>query len=467
MKYRMRKQMLIVLSILILIALFIILKDVVHIYGKEYTIASTCDTAGGIYKDCIFCEKRSLVSVIPISGHNGIWTDRKKPTSATPGEKELRCTVCKQLLDLLKIPPKDADVPTIRIIGSGIGMPHIKSVNVNFNYKSSTSHDNRAESMGTMNVRLMNEIVNYDWKHNYILNNFSMFEGYTLSFSEFGYAEQIELHSNVDDRTRTRRIVSSKLWQNVTSEKYPNYDKYNHLKDNMSYAGYNTLLYINSKGTGYGFAGIYTLTVPYSDFITRVDGNEKLYILKQTMKDGQTNFEHVFGNKEKLDSMTSSLKDMLTSNSKFKTMSDPELLIDYYCFADILGNTMALDNLYWIYNGKKWLPQFIATEYVLGCQKDSMDLVPSNTSFSGENAFWNNLVQSYSETIYKRTFELVDDVLSPANVRQEFITNISLIEDDIYEDEHLTYEIDYIPPSYALDEIVEWYNKRIEALNIK
>ena len=450
-----------------IIALLTLLKFTVHIYGGEYYIAPTCDMGGGTYEKCVFCGMEKCLEQESPKGHNGAWIIRKQPTAATSGEQELRCSVCKKQLDLLKIPAKESPIPSLKLMGSGVGMTDTNAIAATFVYTDGVSEEGGEGSAtsGGANVRLMQGELPNTSKHSYVLTNFKLTEGDTLLFGAFGDCSEIHLYSNNDDYTRARRIVALRQWRDLVVENYPVYAKFISVSDDMEYAGYNMLMYIKSTKQDYSFAGIYTLSVPYSTIAEKNTDAGIKSVIKQTIhSSGEQNLRQIFGNDSESEKYRASLEKLLSQPELVDALSDINVIIDYYTFAQLTGNSDAMTELYWVTaDGVKWYPVPADTEHTYGCVNGTSDISDPNYDIKLDT-FWNGIFEANRARIKKRITELSTGRLSADNIKKEFNVAITKLDEEVYREDANTYRAKYRAPSDEVANLVEWYENRVAFL---
>ncbi len=467
--YISKKKMLIAVSVIIgLIALFTVLKYVVHVYGDEYEIAPGCDKDGGVFKRCVLCNKEICIEAMEPNGHNSVWITKKEPTAATPGVRELRCSVCKQQLDLIKLPAKESPIPSLKLTGSGVGMTDKNSISASFLYTNGVSSDGKQGSTagGTAKVRLMQGEMPNTSKHSYVLTDFKLTEGDTLLFGAFGDCSEIHLYSNNDDLTRARRIVSYRQWRDLVVENYPQYAKFISVSDDTEMAGYNMLMYIKSTKNDYSFAGVYTLSIPYSTLAEKnVDAGIESVFKHTTSFDGKYKLTAIFDDEDYTNEHISALDELLNNVNLVETRCELNVIIDYYAFALLTGNKEALTELYWVTSdGDKWYPIPSNTEHTYGSVFGTVALSDPDYSIDTQG-FWNEFYTKYYDRIEKRTQELSSGRLSAQNIEREFTRAVSTLDENVYEEDANTYGAIYKSPADEVKALVEWYQNRLIALS--
>ena len=445
----------------------------IHIYN-EYDIAPGCVTSGGHYKQCRICGKVEQLSSAPPEGHKPATKVIKEPTAATKGEKETRCTVCQQLISLEKTPAKLSPIPSLRLIGSSVGMTDINSISATFSYTDGAEDSDvpAAKTGGTVKVRLMNKTrPPYD-KYSYVLNDFLVTEGDQLLFGDFGDSEQINIYANNDDTTFARRIITYRQWKDLVSESYPQYSQYIRVSDYTEYAGYNMLLYIKSTKPDYSFAGVYTLSIPYSILAQKNTSAQIKYVVRQEVSESAdeeavTKYTYVFGNSSEEDSAISSLSEYLDPNIgmlSFGTKND--VITDYFTFSLITGNLDAFNDLYWVTSdGKVWYPVPSNTEHSYGSEWNTTEIAAPDIFSSDFGAFWDAYFEKHFNDIKVRYRELKETRLSPTNIKTEFNRAITKLDIDVYEEDRNTYGAPFENPLDAAEKLYSWYEGRLSFLD--
>lgn len=456
-----------------IILLALIVYNFIHVY-REYDIEPGCATSGGHYRECKICGKISQLDTFDPVGHKPATKVVKEPTAATYGEKETRCTVCQQLISLEKTPPKVSPIPSFRLVGRGAGMTATNSIVASFSYTDAveTEETEAAITGGDLKVRLMNSGERVDAKHSYVLTDFHVTNGDKLIFGDFGDSEQIDLYANNDDPTFARRIIAYRQWKDLVSEIYPEYSKYITVSDDTEYAGYNMLLYIKSTKPDYSFAGIYTLSVPYSILAEKNKSADIKYVIRQksmTMADTDENkitYDFVFGAEAEKDEAIDMLTSYLASPDTIKTDSANNILLDYFTFSLITGNIDAFNDLYWVTSdGASWYPVPANTEHTYGSGWHTTEFVEVESMTSDFGDFWNEFFENNFAQIKVRYRELKETRLSLSNIKTEFNRAITKLELNVYEEDSKTYGSTYHNPLEEAEKIYSWYQQRIEYLD--
>lgn len=469
-KIRIPLAVIIVAAIILFIAVFTVIRSTVHIYGSEYEIPPRCDSEGGHYKKCVICGKTEQISSIEPLGHNAVWTTLKEPTPAATGVRELRCTVCKKQLELVKIPAKSSPIPAMRLEGSGRGMTATNSVPIRYIYINGAEDSEipAPKTIGSANIRLMNNNSHSYGKFSYVMNGFSVTEGEKLVFGNLGASSEISLYANNDDPTFSRRIVTFGQWKDIISENYKDYASLISMPNNADFVGYNTLLYIKSTKNDYSFAGIYTLALPYENFAANNDGTDIKYVIRRMANaenpDGY--FKYVYGNMSEEEQAIKALQALLSSDAgNMGVKADTDFLIDYYSFSVLTGNADAFSDIYWVTSdGKEWYPIPASFEHSYGSVLGKPELSPYDSEYGGFDNIWISLSEKYAEKINRRMYEFATGRLSPENIQREFESNISLLDEEIYIENSRTYGKTYLAPADETDKLIDWYKKRIETL---
>ena len=456
------------------IILALIFYNFIHIY-REYDIAPGCTTSGGHYKQCRICGDVVQLSEQEPTGHKPATKVVKEPTAATNGEKETRCTVCQQLMSLEKTPAKLSPIPSLRLIGRGAGMTDKNSISATFTYTDGVEDEivEAAKSGGNLKVRLMNSGERVDAKHSYVLTDFHVSEGDQLLFGDFGDSKEINLYANNDDPTFARRIITYRQWKDLVSELYPEYGKYIKVSDDTEYAGYNMLLYIKSTKPDYSFAGIYTLSIPYSILAEKNQSADTKYVVRQKMtKDSDTQkyssqYEYLFGNETEKDTAISSLSTFLDAKSGYLASDEKNaILTDYFVFSLITGNIDAFSDLYWVTSdGKMWYPVPANTEHSYGCSWYTTQLSETSSFMSNFGDFWDAFFEKNYSDIKSRYRELKETRLSPSNIETEFHRAITKLDIEVYKEDAATYGAPYYNPLDEAGKLYSWYRERITVLD--
>ena len=457
-----------------IIVVALIIFNFVHVY-REYDIVPGCATSGGHYRECKICGEVEQVTSLEPHGHKPAAKVVKEPTAATYGEKEMRCTVCQQLINLEKTPPKISPIPSFRLIGRGAGMTATNSISATFSYTDGAESEEIKAAMtgGDVKVRLMNSGERVDAKHSYVLTDFHVTEGDKLLFGDFGDSEQIDLYANNDDPTFARRIITYRQWKHLVSELYPEYSKYIAVSEDTEYAGYNMLLYIKSTKPDYSFAGIYTLSIPYSILARKNTSADIMYVVRQKVfenaqtSEKTTEYEFVFGAQEEIENAVNNLKSFLDiSKVDEKTYDNIDVLTDYFTFSLITGNIDAFNDIYWVTSdGSIWYPVPANTEHSYGSGWFTTELVAIDSCTSDFGEFWNKLFENNFDEIKSRYRELKDTRLSLTNIKTEFNRAITKLDLDVYEEDSKTYDSEYKNPLIEAEKLYGWYEERIAYLD--
>ncbi len=451
----------------------LIFYNFVHFY-KEYDIESGCVTSGGHYRQCKICGTVEQLSSSEPVGHKPATKVVKEPTAATKGEKETRCTVCQQLISLEKTPAKLSPIPSLRLIGSGVGMTETNSISASFSYTDGAEDAAvpAPKTGGNVKVRLMNRNTLYG-KFSYVLTDFLVTEGDQLLFGDFGNSEQIDIYANNDDPTYARRIITYRQWKDLVSELYPEYSKYIKVSDDTEYAGYNMLLYIKSTKPDYSFAGVYTLSIPYSILAQENQSADIKYVVRQTVsknaadENAASKYAYVFGNKSEEKQAISSLSEYLDPNfGMLVSGAKDDVLTDYFTFSLITGNIDAFNDLYWVTSdGMDWYPVPANTEHSYGSEWNTTIVAPADSFISDFGVFWDAFFEKYSTDIKVRYRELKETRLSPSNIRTEFDRAINKLDIDVYEEDCKTYGAPFNNPLEEAEKLYSWYEERLAVLD--
>lgn len=459
-----RKQLIVAVlaaSVLFLLVLLTILKNTVHVY-EEYTIPARCDSEGSVERRCVFCGRSEVLSTVPALGHSGRWQTTKEPTAATSGVRELRCTVCGKLLDRIKVPAGLSPIPSLRLTGSGAGMTDTFAISAKFIYTVGAQTEAEALSAeGVTHVRMMFGGEPGSYKHSYVLNDFSVSEEDKALFYAAG-GDRVLLYANNGDPTCARKTVSAQQWYQIASERFPAYARFLTASDGKDYTGYNTLLYIKNTKSDFSFAGIYTLTVPYSVIADYNLGIGLKYAVHETHGVDTVSFEYVAGDPGGEAAAFESLESALSGESASGTVN-PDVAADYYCTALLTGCAGAFSDLYWITaDGTEWFPVPATTGYERAYGADASETLQLQLQPDGFFAS----VAADSERIKKSFSELFGGVLSPENVHAAFAEAVSHLDEAVYREDCRVYKIGYVPLEEELACIDEWYAERCAALGL-
>lgn len=446
-----------VFLVLGIVALF---KNYIHIYGEEYEIASMCNAGGGIYKNCIICSKEICVSKTPPAGHKGVWITREEPTAATFGERELRCSVCKQQMDLIKLPPSETIFSSIYIRGSGVGMTDKNDVTVNFKYNDTVTG---LETEGKTDIRLMNYTIDYNIKHSYILSRFNDEQDDQKPFGFYNNLSELYLFALKDDYTRSRSIVADTQWLDIVADTHPQYYSFLKAADDVIYKGENVLFYLNTNGRDYVYAGTFTKRLPYGEFVKNFDDRRVKSVIRQTTVGDTTSFTSCYGEKDEYDKDLVSLKEFLSStDDSFADRTDIDVLIDYCAYTLLTCDYNAYNSLYWISpDGYKWYPLMYDNQFVYGLRPNT-DILASHDNLSELTGIWKTIFSLYHEKISNNAIDFATGRLSINNVKNDFERIVSKLTDDVYEAEAKAYRIPYTSPQSEIERILNWYNNRID-----
>ena len=457
-----------------IIVVALLIYNFVHVY-REYDIEPGCATSGGHYRECKICGNVQQTENFEPEGHKPATKVVKEPTAATYGEKETRCTVCQQLIDLEKTPPKISPIPSFRLIGRGAGMTATNSISATFSYTDGAESEEieAAVTGGDVKVRLMNSGERVDAKHSYVLTDFHVTEGDKLLFGDFGDSEQIDLYANNDDPTFARRIITYRQWKDLVSELYPEYSKYIAVSEDTEYAGYNMLLYIKSTKPDYSFAGIYTLSIPYSILALKNTSADIKYVIRHKVSvDGETGeniskYEFEFGAPEEEENALNNLLAFLDISSDSEIdFANEKVLTDYFTFSLITGNVDAFNDIYWVTSdGSTWYPVPANTEHSYGSGKNTTELVEVAAVTSDFGEFWNTFFELKYDDIKSRYRELKDTRLSLNNIKTEFNRAITKLDLNVYEEDSKTYGSEYKNPLEEAEKLYSWYEERIAFLD--
>lgn len=446
--------------IILLLGIVAIIKNYIHIYGEEYEIDAMCHAEGGIYKNCIFCSKEVCVSKTPPTGHKGVWITREEPTTATFGERELRCSVCKQQIDLIKLPPSTTIFSSIYIAGSGAGMTEKNDVTVSFKYNDTVTN---IETEGRTDIRLMNAAVDYNIKHSYVLSRFNNDQEDTKPFGNYKDLSELYLFALKDDYTRSRSIVSDTQWIDIVADAHPEYYSFLKSSDDVVYKGENVLFYLNANGRDYVYAGAFTKRLPYGEFAKNFNDGRVKSVIKQTVYGENSSFVSCFGDGEEYEKNLDSLKQFLSINdASIADRTDLELLIDYCAYTLLTCDYNAYTSLYWITpDGYKWYPLMYDNQFVYGMRPNT-DILTSYDYISEIPGIWKTVFSLYHEKISENAVDFAQGRLSVNNVVNDFERIASKLTDDVYQAEAKAYKIPYTSPASEIERITDWYNNRID-----
>lgn len=447
----------VVFAVLAFAALF---RNYIHIYSEEYEIEAMCHAGGGIYKKCAICSKEVCVEKTPPAGHKGVWITREEPTAATFGERELRCSVCKQQMDLIKLSPSETVFPSIYIKGSGEGMTEKNPVTVNFKYNDTIK---KTETEGKTAIRLMNYAPDYNIKHSYVLLNFNNSGIDEKPFGEYNNLSELYLFAAKDDYTRSRSIVADTQWIDLVADAHPEYYSFLKVSDELIYKGENILFYLNANNRDYVYAGTFTKRLPYGEFVKNFDDDRVVSVIKQSTIQGNPIFSLAYGEPEKYQQNLDSLKEFLSlSDVTVSDRTDINLLIDYCAYALLTDNYDAYTSLYWISpDGYKWYPLMYDNEYIYG-SKPNTTAISSHEYLTDVFGIWKTVYTLYHNKICNTALDFASGRLSINNVKNDFERTVSKLTDDVYEAEAKVYKIQYLSPHSEIEKIVQWYGKRID-----
>lgn len=298
---------------------------------------------------------------------------------------------------------------------------------------------------------------------NYPKKNFTIKLGSRVDLG-FGEQKKYCLKANYIDHSHARNIVSARLWSEIVRSR-KNYNdlpaELRNSPNNGAINGYPVKLYLNGK-----YEGLYTLNIPKDAWMFNMNEDEDKHcvLCGEDFTSGCFRAEAVIDGTDWSDEIHDTVPGailerwnevidfvMNSTDEEFKenidNYIDLQSLIDYYIFAYASCgiDSMAKNQLYATYDGKKWYAsmydmdstwglywngtKFVSTEY--RCQEDYESMVYGRRG----NLLYKRLDELFNTEIVERYNELRKNVLSIKNIICKFEEFTDLINTDLYSED--------------------------------
>ena len=365
-----------------------------------------------------------------------------------------------------KVEPETYDMPKVFFNGD---KPTTKtSVNATIEYISKTEH-----FKGYVDIKCQGTSSMAYPKKNYTIKMFSDEAKTTKLKKDFkGWGKQSKfcLKANYIDHSHARNVVSAKLWGQVVKSRSDFDTLPEELKTSPNYGavdGFPIKVYYN--GT---YEGVYTWNIPKDGWMNNMDDKLDTHCILCGEEYNSGCFREAnasLWSDELHDVMPANIVTSFnnfqnfvisSSDDDFKTglsnYADINSLIDYYIFQYVTCglDSMGKNQLFFTYDGVKWMAssydmdstfglywngkRFVSTEYRM--QEDYESGVHTSSSYNGEgNLLYVRLEQIFYNEIKARYAELRAEVLSYANIVNEFEKFMDVIGKDLYAEDLTIY----------------------------